>query len=73
MAISYAYYYAIIDLDTGLCLHIQDTSDYADPNEYPEYITIPEYDEELVFKYYHNGRWYYDDTFHDEYIPIWEQ
>ena len=73
MALSYAYYYAIIELDTGMCVEVQDTSDYIDPNQYPEYIAIEEYDEELVFKYYHNGRWYYDDNFQNEYIPIWEQ
>ena len=73
MALSYAYYYAIIDLETNMCMEVQDTSDYVDPAQYPEYIAIPEYDEGLVFTYYHDGRWYYDASFQNEYIPIWEQ
>jgi hypothetical protein len=73
MALSYAYYYAIIDLSTNMCVEVQDTSDYMDPNEFPDYIAIPEFDEELLLKYYHNGRWYYDTSFQNEYIPIWEQ
>lgn len=73
MALSYAYYYAIIDLNTNMCRGIEDTSDYMDPNEFPQYIAIPEIDGDLIFKYYHNGKWYYDASFQNEYIPIWEQ
>ena len=41
--------------------------------ESKEYNAIQEYDEDLVLKYYHDGRWYYDSAFQNEYIPIWEQ
>ena len=73
MATTFAYFYAVLDLETMMCMQVQDTTDYVDPNEYPEYIAIPEYDEGLVFTYYHEGRWYYDPDFQNEYIPIWEQ
>lgn len=60
MAENYAYYYAIIDLETRMCMEVQDTTDYADPELYPEYIAIPEYNEEYIEKYYINGAWYED-------------
>ena len=66
----YAYYYAIIDLETGMCVEVQDTSDYVDSNEYPEYIMMDVYDEGLLEKYYYNGKWYYDTTYQTEYIPV---
>lgn len=60
MSVNYAYYYAIIDLETGECLEVQDTTDYVDPNEYPEYIPIDEPNGEYLFKYYIDGAWYED-------------
>lgn len=65
MAVNYAYYYAIIDLETGECLGVIDTTSYADPNEYPEYIPIPEYNEDYTENYYNqaDGNWYTDSEF----------
>lgn len=65
MATNYAYAYAIIDLDTGMCIGVQDTTDYMDPNEYPEYIAIPEYNEDYMENYYNraDGNWYTDPEF----------
>lgn len=65
MAINYAYYYAIIMLDSGLCIGIEDTTDYYDPEEYPDYIAIPEYNRAYLMKYYNqeDGKWYEDADF----------
>ena len=61
----YDYYYAITDLDTGMCRSIQDTTDYVDTSEYSEYIPIPEYNRTYLLKYYNrtNGKWYVDSAF----------
>lgn len=69
MAITeYAYYYAIIDLNTGLCIGVQDTTDEANR---PDYISIDVYNEEYCLKYYNqaDGRWYWDASFTNEWIP----
>lgn len=58
MAETYAYYYAEIDLETGECLGVRDTT--ADCSGNPELIPIPVYDEEYLFKFYINGNWYED-------------
>ena len=60
MALEFAYNYAYIDLETGLCLQVESTSMQLDTTEYPEAIEIPVYDEEYIFKYYINGNWYED-------------
>lgn len=63
MAVNYAYYYAEIQNEDGMCVGVMDTTD---PNqEGPTnigtyYIRIPVYDEEYCFKYYLNGNWYED-------------
>lgn len=61
----YQYYYAIIDLETGECVEVQDTTDYIDPNEYPEYIRISELNWGYLGNYYNreNGNWYTDPDF----------
>jgi hypothetical protein len=68
MSLNYEYYYAIIELDTGLCVAVYDTSVYADD---PTYIAIPEYNEDYLMKYYNaaNGKWYLDDSFSTEWSP----
>lgn len=58
MAVNYAYNYAQIDLETGLCLGVQSTT--VDCSEDPCMIEIPVYDENYLFKYYINGAWYED-------------
>lgn len=65
MATNYAYYYAIIDLETGECLGVMDMSSYVSPDEYPEYIAIPEYNEDYMENYYNqaDGNWYTDAEF----------
>lgn len=69
MATNYAYYYAIINLDTGRCTGLQDTSDYI---LRPDYVPIDIYDNNYWFKYYYpipetvtsfddfQGQWYSD-------------
>ncbi len=65
MALTYAYYYAVIDLETGEVLDLQDTTDYADPALYPDYIAIPEYNEAYFDAYYNQAdkKWYEDAAF----------
>lgn len=58
MAVNYYYNYAVIDLNTGLCLHVQTTS--VDCSSEATYIEIPVYDPEYLFKYYIDGNWYED-------------
>lgn len=64
----YAYYYAVIRLDTGLCIEVADTTNYYDPEEYPQYIPIPEYNRAYLLKYYNqaDGKWYTDAAFTNE-------
>lgn len=69
MAINYAYYYAQLDLNTGMCRGIQDTSDYVLS---PDRVPIETYDMNYLFKYYYpipetvesfddfQGQWYSD-------------
>ena len=57
MAVNYYYNYAVIELDTGLCLGVQTTTMEIDD---PTYIEIPVYDQEYCLKYYLNGAWYED-------------
>lgn len=69
MAVKYAYAYAIIDLTTGECIQVDDTTNYCLDRQY---IPIDPYDEEYLFKYYYpipesvsseadfQGSWYYD-------------
>lgn len=58
MAQNYAYNYAQIDLETGMCIGTQTTT--VDCSGSPDMIPIPVYDEEYLFKYYINGAWYED-------------
>lgn len=62
---NYQYSYAVIMLDSGLCIEVVDCTDYIDHEEYPDYIEIPEYNEDYLLKYYNqtNGKWYEDADF----------
>lgn len=57
MAINLAYNYAEIDPVDNMCIEVRTTS-YEVTN--PNFIEIPVYDEEYLFKYYINGSWYED-------------
>ena len=53
-----AYNYAEIDSTMGnLCIGVY-TLSYESTN--PNWVEIPVYDEEFIFKYYINGAWYED-------------
>lgn len=68
MAQQFLYYWAVIESD-GLCLEVCDsTIDYSDVDNY---IAIPEYNEDYLFKYYNraDGKWYTDAAFTDEWTP----
>ena len=57
MSVNYAYNYANIDLETGMCIGVYSRT--YETNE-ADMIPIPVYDEEYCFKYYINGSWYED-------------
>ena len=42
-----------------------DTTDYYDPEEWPDWISIPEYNRAYLMKYYNraDGKWYTDASF----------
>lgn len=60
MAVNYAYNYAQIDLETGMCIGVETTTLESDLSQYPDWVEIPVYDEEYIMKYYINGEWYED-------------
>lgn len=69
MAVNYAYAYAIIDLTTGECFQVTDTTNYIVDRQY---VPIPEYNGNYGLKYYYpipesvtshadfQGQWYVD-------------
>lgn len=69
MATNYAYYYALIDANTGMCTGVRDTSNYVLD---PCYVPIEVYTGNYILKYYHpiptvvesfddfQGQWYSD-------------
>lgn len=64
MATQAYYNYAEIDPATKMCIAVCSST-----VEYPEedlvaynYVEIPGYDEEYLFKYYINGNWYVDEA-----------
>ena len=71
MALNYEYSYAVIDLETGECLHVFSDSEQLDISSNPEIIVIPEYEEEYLYKWYNQSdkKWYNESTFETEYIP----
>lgn len=58
MAVNFAYNYAVLDLDTNMCMAVETTS--GEVTNDPRYVEIPVYDQEYLFKYYINGAWYED-------------
>lgn len=59
MAMNYAYNFAEIDPVDNMCIGVCTTTDVTQ-GELPNFVEIPVYDEEYVFKYYINGNWYED-------------
>lgn len=53
-----AYHWAEIDPDTKMCIGVLTTT-IPDPAG-PDFVSIPVYDEEYLFKYYIDGNWYED-------------
>ena len=58
MAVNYAYNYAVIDVNTGMCIGVQTMSEIVTDD--PRYVEIPVYDTNYMLKYYLNGAWYED-------------
>ena len=57
MAMQYDYPYAYINPTTNMCTGVMTSSDETIGGNW---VRIPVYDEEYVFKYYINGNWYED-------------
>ena len=49
MAVEYAYAYALINLTTGECFQVDDSTNYIINRKY---VPIPEYNENYLLKYY---------------------
>ena len=49
MGMNYAYYYAVIDLTTGMCVGVRDTSSVYN---FADHIPIDDPNGEYLFKYY---------------------
>lgn len=60
MAQNFAYVYAQIDLETGMCIGIHSYSVEAEELD-EDLVEVPVYDEEYLFKYYIDGNWYEDE------------
>ena len=60
MAVNYAYNFAEIDPETNMCICVETTTN-AEQGNLPNFVEIPVYDEEYLFKYYINGSWYEDE------------
>ena len=73
MAVNYQYNVAIIDRATMMCIEVRTgTSDMSGSSTETElYVSIPEYNEEYLLKYYNeaDGKFYYDAEFTQEFIP----
>lgn len=59
MATNFAYNFAEIDPDTNMCIGVVSGTN-PDQGTLPNFVEIPVYDEEYVFKYYIDGEWYED-------------
>jgi hypothetical protein len=57
MSLNYAYNYAEIELDTGLCIGVLSSSRVLSN---PALIEIPVGDQDYIDKYYLNGSWWED-------------
>lgn len=57
MALNYAYNYAQIDPETGMCIGFVSQTNESDD---PTLILVPVNDPEYICKYYINGNWYED-------------
>lgn len=58
MAVNLYYKYAVIDLETNMCVGVQTTSHEIVDD--PRFVAIPVDDENYLFKFYINGNWYED-------------
>jgi len=59
MSEQFEYVFAEIDPETNMCISVESTSDPRQ-GDLPNWVAIPVYDEEYIFKYYINGNWYED-------------
>ena len=67
----YAYNYAVIDPVDNMCVQVLTRTSEIDLTTNPDYIEIPTYNEEYLFKYYSydTQKWYEDAEFTIEWIP----
>lgn len=60
MAVNFEYAFALIDLGTNMCIGVESSSNPNCKDGLEEWVSIPVYDEDYVFKFYINGEWYED-------------
>lgn len=67
----YAYNYALIDTTDNMCIEVSTTTGPVDTTAHPEYVEIPYYNENYMFKYYNfdNQKWYTDAAMTNEWNP----
>ena len=67
----YAYKYTVIDPVDNMCVRVLTRTLDVDTIAHPEYIPIPEYNEEYLFKYYSydTQKWYEDEGCTIEWTP----
>ena len=56
------YFYAEIDPRDNMCVGLLRSASPPEDADNPNFVHIPVYDEEYVFKYYINGAWYEDEA-----------
>ena len=73
MAVNYYYNYAIVDRETMICTEVRSSShdQSSATDEYEIYVSIPEFNEEYIDKYYNeaDGNFYYDEAFTEIFNP----
>lgn len=61
MAMNYAYWYAVIDTTTNMCISVRDTTvNYSDDELPSNWVRLEAPDPEYLAKFYINGNWYED-------------
>ena len=54
------YFYAEIDPADNMCIGLLRSASTPENSDNPNFVHIPVYDEDYLFKYYINGAWYED-------------
>ena len=66
----YAFNYAVLDASTKMCIEVRTTT--TDYTGVENFVAIPRYSSEYIFKYYINGSWWMDAQATTPFVPSWE-